>query len=94
MASFPNGFIWGAASSAYQIEGGTKESNRGISIWDTFSYTPGKVKNGENGDIAADSYHRWRDDVELLQGMGLQAYRFSLAWPRIAPAGDTNWNAV
>ena len=94
MANFPKGFIWGAASSAYQIEGGTKEGYRGISIWDTFSHTPGKVKNAENGDIAADSYHRWRDDVELLQGMGLQAYRFSLAWPRIAPTGDTNWNAA
>ena len=92
MAFFPNGFVWGAATAAYQIEGGVLEGNRGPSVWDTFAHTPGKVHNNDNGDIAADSYHRWREDVALLKDMGLQAYRFSIAWPRIAPDGGTDWN--
>ncbi len=92
MTRFPQGFLWGAASASYQIEGGAKEDGRGESIWDVFSHTPGKVKNGDTGDVACDSYHRWRDDIELLKEMELGAYRFSIAWPRIAPNGDTNWN--
>ncbi|MDE7219288.1 MAG: beta-glucosidase [Oscillospiraceae bacterium] len=92
MAQFPKGFLWGAASASYQIEGGVKEGGRGESVWDAFSHTPGKVKFGDNGDTAADSYHRWREDVQLLKDMGLGAYRFSMAWPRIAPNGDDNWN--
>ena len=94
MAQFPKGFLWGAASASYQIEGGVKEGGRGESVWDAFSHTPGKVKNGDTGDRAADSYHRWREDVQLLKDMGLGAYRFSLAWPRVAPRGDENWNAA
>ncbi len=91
---FPKNFLWGAASASYQIEGGVKEGGRGPSIWDTFSHTPGKIKNGDTGDIAADSYHRWREDVRLARDIGLMAYRFSIAWPRIAPNGDTNWNQM
>ena len=92
MRQFPKGFIWGASSAAYQIEGGVREDGRGESVWDVFSHTPGKIKNGENGDTAAGSYHRWREDVALLKEMGLGAYRFSAAWLRIAPNGDTDWN--
>lgn len=89
---FPKGFLWGAASAAYQIEGAVREGGRGESVWDVFSHTPGCVKHGDTGDTAADSYHRWREDVVLLKEMGLGAYRFSIAWPRIAPNGDTDWN--
>lgn len=92
MAKFPENFLWGAASASYQIEGGAREGGRGESVWDTFSHTPGKIRNGDTGDVAADSYHRWREDVELAKGMGLGAYRFSIAWPRIAPDGGTGWN--
>ena len=92
MTRFPQDFLWGAASASYQIEGGAKEGGRGESIWDVFSHTPGKVKNGGTGDVACDSYHRWRDDIRLLKEMELGAYRFSIAWPRIAPSGDTSWN--
>lgn len=92
MNGFPKNFLWGAASASYQIEGGAREGGRGESIWDVFSHTPGRVKHGDTGDTAADSYHRWRDDVALLKEMGLGAYRFSVAWPRVAPNGDTNWN--
>lgn len=92
MANFPKDFIWGAASASYQIEGGVREGGRGTSIWDTFSHTPGKIRDGDTGDLAADSFHRWREDVQLARGMGLSAYRFSVAWPRVAPQGDTNWN--
>lgn len=92
MAVFSKDFIWGAASASYQIEGGAREGGRGESVWDAFSHTPGKVRNGDTGDVAADSFHRWREDVALAKAMGLDAYRFSIAWPRIAPEGDTNWN--
>ena len=93
MKTFQKGFVWGAASSAYQIEGGVREGGRGVSIWDTFSHTPGRVARNENGDLACDSFHRWREDVELLASMHLGAYRFSAAWPRIAPDGE-HWNAA
>jgi len=92
MAQFPKDFLWGVASSAYQIEGGVKEGGRGESIWDIFSHIPGKTKNGDTGDLASDSFHRWREDAALLKEMGVGAYRFSIAWPRIAPNGDTDWN--
>ena len=91
MAYFPEQFLWGAASASYQIEGGVGEGGRGRSIWDTFSHTPGKVKRGETGDTAADSWRRWREDAALVKAMGLGAYRFSAAWPRIAPDGGV-WN--
>ena len=90
--TFPKGFLWGAASAAYQIEGAVHEGGRGESVWDVLSHTPGRIRNGDTGDTAADSFHRWREDVALLKEMGLGAYRFSIAWPRIAPNGDTDWN--
>ncbi|MDQ3782126.1 MAG: GH1 family beta-glucosidase [Actinomycetota bacterium] len=85
---FPEGFLWGAATSAYQIEGGADEGGRGPSIWDTFSHTPGRVQGGDTGDIAADHYHRYRADVDLMASIGLNAYRFSVSWPRVIPDGD------
>ena len=84
---FPKKFVWGAATASYQIEGGAFEDGRGASIWDTFSHTPGKTKGGDTGDVACDSYHRWAEDIEIMKAMHLQAYRFSIAWPRIFPAG-------
>jgi beta-glucosidase len=86
-ADFPSDFLWGAATSAYQIEGAVHEDGRGASIWDTFSATPGKVRNGDTGEIACDSYHRYRQDIARMQELGLDAYRFSIAWPRILPQG-------
>ncbi|GAA0814747.1 GH1 family beta-glucosidase [Spirilliplanes yamanashiensis] len=84
---FPAGFVWGAATAAYQIEGAANEDGRGPSIWDTFSRTPGKVYRGHTGDIACDHYHRYRDDVAIMADLGLASYRFSVAWPRIQPDG-------
>ncbi|MFZ3570383.1 GH1 family beta-glucosidase [Streptomyces sp. BH097] len=84
---FPAGFLWGAATASYQIEGAVREDGRTPSIWDTFSHTPGKVVNGDTGDVAVDHYHRWRDDVRLMADLGLTAYRFSVAWPRVQPTG-------
>lgn len=92
MAHFPETFVWGAASAAYQIEGGARDGGRGPSIWDTFSHTPGNVARGETGDVACDSYHRWQEDVGLLRSMHLSAYRFSISWPRVLPDGDGDWN--
>jgi beta-glucosidase len=85
--TFPHGFIWGAATAAYQIEGAVHEDGRGESIWDRFSHTPGKTINGDTGDVACDHYHHWRDDIELMRSLELDAYRFSVAWPRILPEG-------
>ena len=84
---FPADFVWGASTSSYQIEGAVEEDGRGKSIWDTFSHTPGRVKNDDTGDVACDHYHRWVEDVEWLARGGFNAYRFSVAWPRILPAG-------
>lgn len=86
-------FLWGAATASYQIEGAVDEDGRGESIWDRFSRTPGKVLNGDTGDVACDHYHRWREDVTLMRSLGLGAYRFSLAWPRILPQGTGTVNA-
>jgi beta-glucosidase len=85
MLSFPEGFSWGAATAAYQIEGAVKEDGRTPSIWDTFAHTPGRVEGGDTGDVAVDHYHRFREDVALMAELGLSAYRFSVAWPRITP---------
>ena len=90
--TFPQDFLWGSATASYQIEGAFDEDGRTFSIWDTFCRTPGKVLNGDNGDVADDHYHRWADDVALIKGLGLQAYRFSLAWPRIQPGGSGAFN--
>ncbi|GAA3446133.1 GH1 family beta-glucosidase [Planomonospora venezuelensis] len=90
---FPAGFAWGAATSAYQIEGAVAEDGRGTSIWDTFVRQPGRVVNGENADTAIDHYHRYRDDVALMSQLGLGAYRFSISWPRIQPTGGGAVNA-
>jgi beta-glucosidase len=84
---FPDGFVWGSATASYQIEGAARDDGRGPSIWDTFSRTPGRVALGQTGDVACDHYHRYRDDVALMAELGLAAYRFSVAWPRIQPDG-------
>ena len=84
---FPDGFLWGVATAAYQVEGGAHEGGRGPSVWDTFSHTPGKVHHGDTGDIACDSYHRLDTDLALLSDLGVDAYRFSIAWPRVQPTG-------
>jgi beta-glucosidase len=89
---FPKGFIWGAATASYQIEGGWDEDGRSPSIWDTFSKTPGKVLQGDTGDIAADHYHRWQEDIDLIKNLEIPAYRFSFAWPRIIPSGTGQLN--
>jgi beta-glucosidase len=86
--AFPPGFVWGAATAAYQIEGAAHSDGRGQSVWDTFSHTPGKVRRGDTGDIACDSYHRYREDIALLKSLGLNAYRFSISWPRVQPGGQ------
>jgi beta-glucosidase len=84
---FPDGFAWGTATASYQIEGAVAEDGRTPSIWDTFSHTPGKTANGDTGDVAVDHYHRYPEDVRLLADLGVRAYRFSLAWPRLQPDG-------
>ena len=85
--AFPAGFTWGAATAAYQIEGATDADGRGVSVWDTFSRTPGKVRGGDTGDVACDSYRRYPEDADLLSSLGLSSYRFSISWPRIFPDG-------
>jgi len=93
MKKFPRDFIWGATTSSYQIEGAWREGGKGLSIWDAFAHTPGKIKHNDNGDLACDHYHRFKEDVKLMAATGLQAYRFSIAWPRIQPAGRGEPNA-
>ncbi|MCF6157076.1 MAG: beta-glucosidase [wastewater metagenome] len=84
---FPKGFYWGTATAAYQIEGAWNEDGKGPSIWDTYAHTPGKIKNGDTGDVAVDHYHRYKEDVALMKSLGANAYRFSISWPRIFPEG-------
>jgi beta-glucosidase len=86
---FPAGFVWGAATAAYQIEGAVAEDGRGTSIWDTFSHTPGRVMHDDTGDTATDHYHRVSEDLDLMKDLGLGSYRFSVAWPRVQPDGQT-----
>src|SRR5215468_3535275 len=85
--TFPKGFYWGTATASYQIEGAWNEDGKGPSIWDTYAHTPGKIKNGDTGDIANDHYHRYKEDVALMKRIGASAYRFSISWPRIFPKG-------
>ena len=87
MLDFPKGFLWGTSTSAYQIEGAVREDGRGESIWDRFAHTAGRVRDNTNGDLACDHYHRFADDVRLMREVGYNAYRFSIAWPRIIPEG-------
>lgn len=88
MRSFPNDFLWGAATAAYQVEGAAAEDGRGPSIWDTFSHTPGHTHNGDTGDVACDMYHRYPGDVEIMKSLGLKGFRLSISWSRLFPQGD------
>ncbi|WP_166966166.1 GH1 family beta-glucosidase [Yeosuana marina] len=92
MKTFPNDFIWGTATSSYQIEGAAAADGKGPSIWDAFSSIPGKTFNGETGEIACDHYHKFREDIQLMKNMGVKAYRFSIAWARIMPTGKDTIN--
>jgi beta-glucosidase len=92
-APFPPDFTWGVATAAFQIEGAAYEDGRGPSIWDTFCRVPGAVAHGDTGDVACDHYHRWEEDIALMQELGVDAYRFSIAWPRIQPTGSGSVNA-
>ena len=85
---FPDDFLWGTATASYQIEGASNVDGRGVSIWDTFSKTPGKVVNGDTGDVACDHYNRFEEDIAIMKDLGVKAYRFSIAWPRLFPEGD------
>jgi beta-glucosidase len=91
---FPPGFVWGVATSAYQIEGAAGIDGRAPSIWDTFSHTPGAIADGGHGDVACDHYHRWAQDLDIVASLGVQAYRFSVSWPRVRPDGAGAWNAA
>lgn len=91
---FPDQFVFGVATSSFQIEGATREDGRGPSIWDTFCREPGRILDGTNGDVACDHYHRWREDLDLIKNLGADAYRFSIAWPRIQPEGRGAVNAA
>jgi beta-glucosidase len=84
---FPSNFLWGAATAAYQIEGAWNAEGKGESIWDRFSHTPGKITHADTGDVACDHYHRYAEDIALMRQLGLKAYRFSVSWPRVLPAG-------
>jgi beta-glucosidase len=86
--SFPPGFLWGTATASYQIEGAHAEDGRKPSVWDTFSKTPGKVHNGDTGDVACDHYHHYKEDIQIMKDLGVSMYRFSIAWPRVIPDGD------
>jgi beta-glucosidase len=90
MLTFPPDFLWGAATSAYQIEGATREFGRGESIWDRFAAEPGRIEGGDDPSMGCDHYRRWPDDVELMKWLGLNAYRFSISWPRVLPTGDAS----
>jgi beta-glucosidase len=84
---FPKSFVWGAAAAAYQVEGAAYADGKGASVWDMFCRKPGAIHNGESGDVACDHYHRFKEDVALMKQIGLKAYRLSIAWPRVLPAG-------
>lgn len=90
---FPKDFLWGSATAAYQVEGAWNADGRGESIWDRFAHTPGKIKDGSNGDVACDSYHRYREDIALMKRLGMKTYRFSISWSRVQPTGKGAANA-
>ena len=90
--SFKSNFLWGVATSSYQIEGAVTVGGRGPSIWDVFSHTPGKIFDNTTGDIACDHYYKYKEDVKLMADLGIKAYRFSIAWPRIFPQGTGTVN--
>ena len=92
LSQFPPGFLWGVATASYQIEGAVEEDGRGRSIWDTFAHTPGKTADGHTGDQAVDHYHRYAEDVALMSEIGVNAYRFSIAWSRLLPEGTGRVN--
>ena len=91
---FPADFVWGTATASYQIEGAWREDGKGESIWDRFSHTPGRIKDGSTGDLTCNSYHLWKEDIALIKSLGTQAYRFSIAWPRVFPEGRGTLNPV
>src|SRR5262245_16282821 len=90
---FPKGFLWGRATASYQIEGAWQEGGKGESIWERIAHTPGKIKNGDTGDVALDHYHRSKEDVQVMKALGAKSYRFSVTWPRIFPQGTGTPNA-
>ena len=90
--TFPENFVWGVSTAAYQIEGAVNEDGRGLSVWDTFCDEPGRIDNGDSGQRACGHYYRWREDIDLIKSLNLKAYRFSIAWPRIFPDGDGRAN--
>ncbi|MCX7219227.1 MAG: family 1 glycosylhydrolase, partial [Burkholderiales bacterium] len=90
--AFSSSFIWGVATSAYQIEGAAAVDGRGPSIWDTFTHTPGKIIDGSTGDVACDHYHKYAEDVDLIASLSVDAYRFSISWSRVQPLGYGAWN--
>src|SRR4051794_35100700 len=89
---FPKDFLWGVATSAYQIEGAAAEDGRGPSVWDTFCRRPGAIANGHRGDVASDHYHRFKQDVALMRELGIKAYRFSISWSRVFPSDSRTVN--
>lgn len=90
--TFPDDFVWGVATSAFQIEGASAQDGKGPSIWDSFCRQPGAIADQSNGEIACDHYHRWSADLDLIAGLGVDAYRFSVSWPRVRPTGSGAWN--
>lgn len=90
---FNANFRWGVATAAYQIEGAVNEDGRGPSIWDTFSHSPGRTFNRDNGDVSCDHYHQFRQDIQLMAQLGIPGYRFSVSWPRIFPTGKGKVNS-
>ena len=89
---FPDGFVWGAATSAFQIEGAARDDGKGASIWDRFCRVPGAIADASTGDVACDHVHRLDEDLDLIAALGVNAYRFSVSWPRVQPGGRGGWN--